>query len=335
MLVAAVGLMPLTVSNWHQHGAGVAFQLVQRNPWSFHVDALVQPLEQAVACTPILYGLLLWVGWVSWRRRYLGGPWDLLAFVALGFIGLYFVLGLFADDLRFRVHWPVPGYLPLLAGLPVLLRRTDGSLRWRWLTGLALGVAALGLATGLGYLALASTPAGARQLAGLKAFPYAFAGWREAGALAARGERQEPAAVLVADNFALAAELDFQLDGRRKVYSLDSPLNVKHGRAPQLATWQLDEAALRRRHAGEPMLLAVEETAQRERQRLLWLGTLCERIDAPRPLGRLDSFDGRKRFALYAGRVPGGPLPSAQFHAPQPQSCEIWRRSRAAEEAAR
>ena len=335
MLFAAVGLVPLAVSNWLQHGAGVAFQLVQRNPWSFHVDALVQPLEQAIACTPVLYGLLLWVGWVSWRRRNLGGPWDLLAFVALGFIGLYFVLGLFADDLRFRVHWPLPGYLPLLAGLPVLLRWPGGSPRLRWLTGLALGVATLGLAAGLGYLALASTPVGARQLAGFKAFPYAFAGWREAGALVARGAVQEPGAVLVADNFALAAELDFQFDGRRKVYSLDSPLNVKHGRAPQLAIWQLDEVALRRGHAGEPMLLAVEETAQRERQRLLWLGTLCERIDAPRLLGRLDAFDGRKRFALYVGRVPGGPLPSVQSSAQQRQGCEIWRRAHAAEESMR
>ena len=60
LAVASLGLIPLLVSNWQQRGAGVAFQLVDRNPWQFHASALVQPLEQALACTPLLYALLLW-----------------------------------------------------------------------------------------------------------------------------------------------------------------------------------------------------------------------------------------------------------------------------------
>jgi 4-amino-4-deoxy-L-arabinose transferase-like glycosyltransferase len=84
LAIAALGLVPLLVSNWRQHGAGLAFQLVQRNPWRFHADALVQPLEQALACTPVLYVALLWALWHSWQRRAEGAPWDVISWSALG-----------------------------------------------------------------------------------------------------------------------------------------------------------------------------------------------------------------------------------------------------------
>ncbi|MFK2904505.1 glycosyltransferase family 39 protein [Dyella ginsengisoli] len=336
LAVASLGLIPLLVSNWQQRGAGVAFQLVDRNPWQFHASALVQPLEQALACTPLLYALLLWAAWQAWRRRREGAPWDVIAFVAVGFLGLYFVLGLFADDLRFRAHWPLPGYLPLLAVLPALLWAGQSARAGRrWLMA-ALGLAVAGQMLGLAYLALAASPGGATRLAGLKAFPYAFVGWREA-ALQVTAARADDA-VLVADNFVLAAELDFALGGdrpddRRPVYSLDSPLNIKHGRAPQLAIWQRDEAALRAAHAGQPMLLVVEETAQSERERLVWQGTLCRRIDAPQPAGRLDLYGGRKRFAFYRGRVPlvaPSVLPASPV---EREACPLWRAAHAADMA--
>ncbi|WP_238481034.1 ArnT family glycosyltransferase [Dyella telluris] len=302
--VSALGLIPVLVSNWQQHGAGVAFQLVERNPWQFHADALVQPLEQAVACTPLLYALLLWAAWQSWRRRGEGRPWDVIAVVSCCFFGVYFVLGLFADDLRFRAHWPLPGYLPLLATLPVLLR-AQSPLRKGWLVA-AFAMAGMGHLFGLTYLGLAATDRGAVVLDGMKAFPARFVGWRESGDMA-RQLIDTHGGVLVADNFMLAAEIDFQLDGRVPVYALDSPLNTKHGRAPQLAIWQLDEAALHRVQGGRPMLLAVDETALPERMRAEWLGSLCARIDDLQPMRRLDLFNGRRRIAFYAGRVPASP----------------------------
>lgn len=324
LAISLAGLVPLAISNWQQRGAGVAFQLVERNPWEFHADALVQPLEQAVACTPLLYGLLLWAAWRSWRRRSEGTPWDVIAIASLCFLVLYFALGLFADDLRFRAHWPLPGYLPLLGALPALLR-PYWQRRWvRTLVIASLALAGVGLWSGLGYLTLAASHNGANALAGAKVFPARFVGWKESGA-AARELLQKQDAVLVADNFMLAAELDFQLDGAVPVYVLDSPLNTKHGRAPQLAVWERDESALRRRHAGQAMLLAVDETALRIRERSDWLGTLCQRIDEPRPLRRLDLFEGRRRVAFYAGRVPAAnkpPMAAAE--------CVIWQQGIAA-----
>jgi hypothetical protein len=136
--------------------------------------------------------------------------------------------------------------------------------------------------------------------------------------------RMPSGSVLVADNFMLAAELDFQLDGRDRVYVLDNPLNVRHGRAPQLAIWRLDEAGLRAAHAGAPVLLAVEETALRERQRPPWLGSVCARVADPRFLGRLDLYGGERRFAFYAATVPAAPLP-----APARDRCVVWQQAHA------
>lgn len=325
LVVAALGLIPLLVSNWQQHGAGVAFQLMERNPWQFHADALVQPLEQALACTPLLYALLLWAAWTSWRRRDEGRPWDLVAIVSCSFIVIYFVLGLFADDVRFRAHWPLPGYLPLLAVLPVVLRE---HLPWRraWLVA-ALALAVAGQLGGLVYLGLAASDNGARVLAGVKAFPARFVGWRESGEMARDLLTSHPG-VLVADNFMLAAEIDFQLGGSVPVYALDNPLNVKHGRAPQLAIWQRDEASLRRMHGGEAMLLVVDEKALRVHEREDWLRTLCGRISQPIPLSRLDLFDGRRRMAFYAGSVPA----SLPVTAASDDACLIWRRAAEAEQ---
>jgi len=313
------GLIPLAISNWQQRGAGVTFQLVERNPWSFHADALVQPLEQAVACTPLLYGLLLWAAWRSWRRRGEGAPWDLIAIASLCFVLLYFALGLFADDERFRAHWPLPGYLPLLGALPVLLRPL-WERRWVRLTTIAaVGLALFGHLCGLAYLGMAASERGANALAGVKAFPARFVGWRESGDAARELLAAHPG-VLVADNFMLASELEFQLDGAVPAYALDSPLNRKHGRAPQLAVWRRDEAALREAQAGAPMLLAVDETSLRIRERSEWLGSLCNRIEHPQALRRLDLFDGRKRIAFYAGRVPATGQASVA-----PADCVIWR----------
>jgi 4-amino-4-deoxy-L-arabinose transferase-like glycosyltransferase len=326
MGMAALGLLPLLISNWQQHGAGVAFQLVERNPWRFHADTLVQPLEQAVTCTPLLYIGLLWAAWHAWKRR-ATGPWDVIALLSLTFIVVYFAAGLFADDQRFRVHWPLPGYLPLLAALPVLLREAHVSRNWRGfvLTGALLAFAAQ--LAGLFYLGLAAYPNTARWLGAARAFPTAFIGWEESADVARAQLARQPA-VLVADNFMMAAELDFQFDGQRPVYTLDSPLNVKYGRAPQVALWGRNETALRLQHGGESALLVVDEHALRERERAPWLGSLCTHIINLQPVQRLSFFDGRKSVAFYRGRVAA----TAFTGVANPDDCIAWKRAAAGEE---
>ncbi len=235
-------------------------------------------------------------------RRGENAPWDLLLCCAAVPILAYFVLGLFADDTRFRAHWPLPGYLPLLVVLPAFAAR-----------GAAVALAArvhvcasaLGSTLAFAYLGMAAIPGGADVLARMKAFPQQFVGWREAAAQtrALLAQPRFADSTLVADNFMLAAELDFALGGKRVVYTLDHPINAKHGRAPQLAMWGRDEAGLRALGMGHRILLVVEPGARRERERAAWLDTLCSRVGDLAPVARLDSYAGRKRYRWYAGVV--------------------------------
>jgi len=98
----------------------------------------------------------------------------------------------------------------------------------------------------------------------------------------------------------LAAELDFASDGTRPVYALDHPINSKHGRAPQLALWRRDEAALNLRSGGS-VLLVVEPTARRERERAAWLASVCSRVARVERVAALDLYDGRKRYLWFDG----------------------------------
>ena len=323
--IGALGLVPIVVFNARNDWVALGFQLVERNPWRFHADGLVQPLEQAIVCTPLLYAGLLASAVACARRSRAGAPWDLLAASALTPIVAYFVLGCFADDTRLRLHWPLPGYLPLLIALPPLAADwagAEGAPRRRRVA-VAAG-AALALAGSVFvflYFAMAAIPGGATVLARVKAFPEHWVGWNEV-ADAARAELAQPrfaAALLVADNFMLAAELDFALGGARTVYTLDHPLNAKHGRSPQLALWQRDEAGLQ---AAGPrdLLLVAEPTTRRERERAAWLASLCTRVDALEPVGKLELYAGRKRYLLFRARTVGAERPPAQPDAACPAS---------------
>jgi 4-amino-4-deoxy-L-arabinose transferase-like glycosyltransferase len=308
--ISVAGLLPLLAFNVAHDWAALRFQLIERNPWSFHADALVQPFEQALACTPLFYLLLLWAAWRCARRASEGAPWDWLAVCAVVPITAFFVVGCFADDTRFRVHWPLPGYLPLLIALPKLLAQSS------WRRGILVATFALmilGQIAACIYLGIAATANGATALAGIKAFPEHFVGWSEAVSRT-RTLLQEPQfrnAVLVADNFMLAAELDFGLDGARTVYVLDHPINAKHGRTAQLHLWGRDEAGLAAL-GHHDVLLVAEPTARRERERAGWMQSLCTRIAELQPAAVLDLFSGRKRYRWFSGTVPADPSPPSE-----------------------
>ena len=308
--VGLLGMLPILFGSVAIGADAMRFQLLDRHPWAFHADALVQPLEQALITTPMLYLLLLTALVAAWRRvtdkESSSMPWGLLGTVAATFLIGYFVLGLFADGQRFRVHWPLPGYLALIVVLPVLAqqwKQRRPALRWAiWLS--AAG-AMFGTLLVYAYFVAATTPGGSSLLSRYKAVPENFVGWNQAAATtrALLSKPEFADAILVADNFMLAAELDFALDGSRPVYSLDHPLNTKHGRAAQLRFWQRDQAGLVA-ETGKSVLLVVEETAGRERDKAAWLTGLCQRIADLAPVDAVELYDGRKRFSWYRGKVP-------------------------------
>ncbi len=308
LAIGALGIVPLVVFNATQGWSAAGFQFVDRHPWAFQAEALLQPLEQALVTTPLLYMVLVGVLVAAMRRARLGAPWDLIAWSACVPIAGYFVLGLFADHERFRVHWPLAGYVPLIVALPLLVREAWSGRGARVFVTAAFAGAACGTIIVLGWFAAAAHPVSTAYLAAGKAYPSHFAGWREA-ASAAREVMASPEHAgkpLVADTFMLAAELEFALDAGT-VPTLDSPLNAKHGRARQLAIWRQDEAALRAL-AGRSVVLAMDETALRERDRAAWRDTVCARFDALRDIRRLDLHGGRKRIVFLEGVVRAQPV---------------------------
>lgn len=315
LAIMLIGAVPLAVFNMQHDWVALHFQVVDRNPWSFHGDALAQPIEQAIICTPLFYVLLLWTAILCAVRMREGAPWDLLAVCSILPILMFFFLGLYADDTRFRVHWPIPGYLPLLVAVPSLFFMAR-STAVRIFAVAACALLVVGVILVYAYLVAATVPDLAQRFAGVKAFPEHFVGWDTASsktaALLAEPANQDD--VLVADNFMLAAELDFAFGGTRPVYSLDHPTNIKHGRAPQLAQWHRDEAALREL-GSKRVLLVVEPTARRERERAEWLSTLCQRVDDLKLETALDPFGGRKKYRWFSGIIATQPHP--------PEKCDV------------
>ena len=60
LAIMVIGALPLLIFNVQHDWVALHFQVVDRNPWAFHGDALAQPIEQAIVCTPLFYVMLLW-----------------------------------------------------------------------------------------------------------------------------------------------------------------------------------------------------------------------------------------------------------------------------------
>jgi 4-amino-4-deoxy-L-arabinose transferase-like glycosyltransferase len=305
-LVIAIGLLawlPLLSWNMAHGGAGLRFQLWERNPWTFHADAIAWIPIQLLVVTPVLFFLLLATlrrAW-QWRDDEIGPPWGLIAGVAAVSVPGYFLLGFFSDEQRVSFHWPLAGWLVLVVAAPVIMSG------WRRFWRLAVFVfAGAGLSAGLAFLLVASQPVLRSALADSRFYPKDFAGWQEISSTLAR--KNLPAeSKIVASDFELGAELAFAL-GRKDIQVLDSPLNHKHGRAAQLAMWKLqfDDLA---QAGGQPVLLVVDDSATPMKNRLLAYHRLCSVFGAL-PSAEVVSVDhGRKRYLIY--RIDAGGKRSA------------------------
>ncbi|MFT3805340.1 ArnT family glycosyltransferase [Arenimonas sp.] len=290
-LLGACAWLPLLTWNLQHGGAGLRFQLIERNPWSFHADSWQWLPIQAILLTPPLFVLLL----AAWRRAHRpkadgSAPGRLVHGVACVSVAGYFLLGFFADRERVSFHWPLAGWLALLVVAPPVL------VEWkRWARASVYAGAATGLALALAWLSFGGSAALRSEWLTAKAYPDGFAGWREV-ADAVRRESPSSETRIVADNFALAAQLVFALD-RDDIQVLDHARNRKHGRAEQLHSWN----ALfdpRDRSSGD-MLLVVEDSAVPLKQRLAIYHARCALFGAMPMVRALNIEHGRKRFLFY------------------------------------
>ncbi|HET6603238.1 MAG TPA: glycosyltransferase family 39 protein [Xanthomonadaceae bacterium] len=282
--------------------AALRFQFLERHPWSFQPEALMQPLEQAVVVTPLLYGLLLWTLWQCWRRRQApDAPWRFVLAGCGTLLAGFFLAGMLADRERVGFHWPLVAYLPLAALLPRVLPKVP-----RRLAAAALGLAAAGCVLLFAYLAATASSPGRQALARAGAYPDNFSGWVEAATASELAlMMMPPDTLLVADNFKLAAQLALALDGGRRVYAMDHRLNVDHGRAAQLRIWGIDDDAVEASGAA-PKLIVVEVTATSVRWREPWYRSICARVDGWRRLRALEVDGGAKRFEWFAAPADSG-----------------------------
>ncbi|HVF36280.1 MAG TPA: glycosyltransferase family 39 protein [Candidatus Saccharimonadia bacterium] len=298
--VGAAGLLPSLAFNYAHDFAALSFQFVDRHAWAFDPRALREPFVQALVTTPVLFAACV-VAIVRGARAPRAPGTALLWTLAAGLLGGYLVVGLFADLERSRFHWPLPAYLLALPLVPALLRDWSRRAAGRALVvaGVALGAA---LTLAVPFLLLRGN-AGATPLA-LGWLTDNTRGWHEAGAWFDEVRRRGAGGdALIADNFMLAAELDFALGGAVPIHVLDHPANRKHGRAAQLAIWSRDEAALRAM-PWRRGILAVEETSRRPVERLDAYRSLCERFGAVRMLDELRLDAGRAVFVAFEV-VPG------------------------------
>lgn len=293
LAVGAAAWWPLLAWNLAHAGAGVEFQFFDRHPWLPQWFGAAWLPVQVLLVTPLLFVLLVATGVEAWRRRD-RDEWALLAGLSTIAVAGYFVLGFFADSERVSFHWPLAGWLALCCGAPVVLAR------WRpgWRVAVTT-VATLGLATLCAFLVLVGQPGGRARLAATDAYADNFSGWGEIAAAVRPRLAAMPASTwLVADNFMLGAQLSLALQ-RDDVRVLEHPLNVKHGRAVQLADWKLATAG-RADWGRRPVLLVVEDTARPLKLRLQGYDTLCARAGGLPPPQVLSVDHGRKRFLLFA-----------------------------------
>lgn len=238
-LALAVGVLAwLPLLGWNlQHAeAGLRFQVLERNPWTFSLQGLRLGAVQLILVTPLLLLAMLQAA-----GRGLRDPRPAARYLALsgGLLWAgFFVLGFFADRQRVSFHWPLAGQVALLPLLPWVL--SGWSRGWRVA---AHGLAGLGLLLALAYALMAATAQGRAWAAGHGFYPGNFSDWQ---ALAQQVRLQQagapPGTRLLAADFKLGAELGFVLKDP-DIPVLDHPLNRKHGRQAQLALWGLLQPA--------------------------------------------------------------------------------------------
>ncbi len=317
--IAALGLLPILIFNFEVGFAGASQQLIGRHPWTFQIAGLRHPLEQATVVSPFLYAALLIV-----LYRAIGGARrgdERLGLIA-SFAAVPLVIGLLAgpwlDMDHTQTHWVASGYLPLLVLLPGMLRGivAEGSTtRVRRVFAVLVPVGgALTVAATLAYGMVSAWPDTLFPTALHRHIRHEFQPWGQIAApvRAVRkmlAEQQGRAAniALVGGNFLTSAELDFAVQPKGGVFTLDHPRNARNGVALQYWLWGLDATGLRKTRAGESVVVVIEDIdfLYHDEDEVTYLSRACAIFDNVIPKGNIELPGGRRSFRLYTARVKG------------------------------
>ena len=303
-LCGAPGLAPALIFNLRTDWAPLRYFLAVRHSSGYRLSEAAEHLgEQALGATPFLY-IGLWMVLIGLWRRARDGD-DRSAFFAIFAtlpIGLYMVAALLKDSGSQTVHWPMIGYAPLLVFLP---RTLAGFLEVKHWSRRLFVFLMPGLAVPLLFLLPVELMTGWFGADDLRA---SFSGWSEIGAEVRREaetwrEETGVAPIIVADNYKLGSNLDFQFKGAATVVILDHSKNYEHGREKQFRVWGIGEAALKAR-AGDPALLIIQTSETVGGTEIRWLNHIRELLSFDDPVSELEtgakpSSKQLKRFTLY------------------------------------
>ncbi len=296
-----LGLTPTILYNLQTSFEPLGFYLLGRHGGASVEPLLSHVLYQVLVATPFLYAVLILVLIALVKRA---GARDDRARLALVFalppLLLFFLASPFHDTELMTVHWPAPGFLPLLLYLPPTARSLvsafgRGARALLWI-----------LAPGAGALVVALACLGPNL--GPKLYPaflWGVTGWREMAG-AARRELEalgDPRGILVADNYKVGAQLEFALGSEARIYVLDHPVNAAHGRSRAPRTWKMDEGSLREQR-GENAVLVLQWEDNPPWARRSWMDHVQSLFSRLEPGVEVRAGAGkRKSFLFFRGRV--------------------------------
>ena len=321
--IAVLGLLPVLWANLPGNMGSASFYFIERHPWQFNVEGLLQVPAQALLVTPPLYALLLYSAWLMLKKR--DTHVKLLLCVAIPHLLIYALLAPWSDANSTTGHWPLPGYFPLLVFAPEALRRTHAWLaRTRRQAGAALtvkAIPAIGFAGTMLALAGIGSQSWQTQLQpflGAGVLSEKMAGWGEfaehTGRLLRENFDEQP--VTVTDNYYTAAQLQYA-GVAADAYTLDTDKAVRDGRFRQLELWERTGEFAGRR-TNEPLLFITEDSSLNVGQKRELVARACGLADSLEQIDRLSLFNGDKRFSFYRGRVSAGPDSPAASPCPWP-----------------
>ena len=256
-IIGALGLLPAVIYNARYHFEPIRYYLTVRNQTRFRLSEFLEFFgEQMAVVTPLMFAALAAALFSLFKRAKAGDDrCRLMLFFAVIPIGVFLLASPLKDTGAQTMHWPVPGYIPLLVFLPGLARSFLARGRSKWRPVLVAATPGLGLLVITTVFLELGT--GMLQLPGLR---QPFGGWQEVAEHTKehlqKGAFKAPYLV-VADHYKLGAQLEFKLGDQVEVYILNHSKNFEHGRQAQFDRWGIGEEALRKHH-GRQALLVVE-----------------------------------------------------------------------------
>jgi len=311
--IASLGLVPIIWFNLANELSSANFYFVDRHPWEFQASGLLHLFKQAGLVTPPLYAVLAFTAWKLWQSAKEGNQVaTLLLCFALTNLTVYLVLAPWTDATSTSIHWPLPGYFPLLVFVPSALRDLHELIakRWKPITAKYLICSILGLGFSGSLIALIGVGSQAFQyqlqpLVGTGVLSNKMAGWKEFSGFTEKllAEKMPSRfSILVSDNYYTSAQLEFN-GLTANALTLDKDKAVRDGRIAQYQLWGKGESGLLD-FTGRPLMFITEDSTLTILDKHSVLDSICKHVDSIELIDELSLFNGDKTFSFFiANRV--------------------------------